>query len=127
MRNNKAKQNCLVHMRDRSRTLRNEPTEAEKKLWEALRYDRCGGLRFLRQHVVGVYIVDFYCAQTKLVVEVDGSIHDLPEVQQQDRHRQQLLEEQGLCVLRMTNDDVLAKNSDQLRQSIRDFLTAART
>ncbi|WP_309687037.1 endonuclease domain-containing protein [Armatimonas sp.] len=113
-------------MRNRSRALRNKPTEAEKKLWEALRYDRCNGLRFLRQHVIGVYVVDFYCAGARLVIEVDGSIHDLPEIRQQDQHRQQLIEEHGFSVLRLANDEVLAKTSGQLRQSVRDFLITSR-
>jgi 5-methyltetrahydrofolate--homocysteine methyltransferase len=112
-------------MRNRSRTLRNEPTDAETKLWDALRYDRCAGLRFLRHHVIGVYVVDFYCAKAKLVIEVDGSIHDIPEVRQQDQFRQKLLEERGLRVLRLTNEEVMARTPEQLRQTITQFLSTS--
>ena len=117
------KRAALQHLRDRARELRHNMTPAERKLWEALRYDRCQGLRFLRQHVIGPYIVDFYCAKVGLVIEVDGSIHDLPEVHLQDNLRQLGLEqEHGLRVLRLSNEAVLSSTPDQLRQEIDQFL-----
>ena len=122
MRKNDVKRRCLMHLRDRSRALRNSPTEAEKRLWEALRYDRCEGLRFLRQYVIGVYIVDFYCAQARLIIEVDGSIHDLPEVRLKDQSRAALLQEHGLRLLRLTNEQVRTQTPEQLRKRVKDFL-----
>ena len=99
------RRNLDRHLRQRSRGLRNEATVAEKILWEALRKDACGGYRFLRQHPIPPYVVDFYCAALKLVIEVDGSIHDLPEVQANDQLRQNTLEERGLHLLRITNQE----------------------
>lgn len=117
------KRAILEHLRDRARELRRNSTPAERKLWEALRYDRCQGLRFLRQQVIGPYIVDFYCAKARLVIEVDGSIHELPDIHLQDTLRQHGLEqEHGLRVLRLSNETVLSSTPDQLRQKIDQFL-----
>jgi very-short-patch-repair endonuclease len=110
--------NLDQHLRRRSRALRTEATVAEKILWEALRKDTCGGYRFLRQHPIAPYVVDFYCAALKLVIEVDGTIHDLPEVQANDQLRQKALEERGLHLLRLTNQEVLTKSTSELRQIV---------
>ena len=112
------RRNLDRHLRQRSRTLRTEATVAEKILWEALRKDACGGYRFLRQHPIPPYVVDFYCAALKLVIEVDGSIHAIPEVQANDQFRQQTLEERNLQVLRFTNEDVLSASPQELRRRI---------
>jgi very-short-patch-repair endonuclease len=112
------RRNLDQHLRQRSRVLRTEATVAEKVLWEVLRKDACGGYRFLRQHPIAPYVVDFYCAALKLVVEVDGSIHDLPEVQVNDQLRQRALEERGLHLLRLTNQEVLTKSAAELRQIV---------
>jgi very-short-patch-repair endonuclease len=111
------------HLRQRSRALRNRATPAEKILWEALRRDSCGGYRFLRQHVIAPYVVDFYCSALRLVIEVDGSIHNLPEVQANDRLRQQALEEKNLRVLRLKNEEVLHASPQELRQQILRAIT----
>ena len=84
---------------------RREPTPAEDRLWQMLRRHNLGGAKFRRQHVIGPFIVDFYCAVAQLVVEVDGPIHDLQ--QEQDKLRQEFLEQTGLTVLRFTNDEVM--------------------
>ena len=112
------RRNLDQHLRQRSRALRTEATVAEKILWEVLRKDACGGYRFLRQHPIAPYVVDFYCATLKLVVEVDGSIHDLPEVQANDQLRQKALEERGLRLLHLTNQEVLMKSAAELCQII---------
>jgi very-short-patch-repair endonuclease len=110
-------------MRDRAREFRREMTPAEKHLWAAIRYDQCDGLRFLRQRPMGAYVLDFYCAEKKLAVEVDGSIHLDPEVAENDRIRQEALEsERGVRFLRLTNDEVLESSPAQLRQKIRRYL-----
>ncbi len=88
-----------------ARNLRTNLTPAEEYLWQALRNRQLNSLRFRSQHPVGNFILDFYCASCKLVVEVDGNIHD-------DRHdydlaRTQALEAYGYFVLRFTNDEVL--------------------
>lgn len=81
-------------IRQRARELRQELTPAERKLWAALRNKKLNGLKFRRQHPIDRFIVDFYCAAHKLVVEVDGDIHDTqPE---RDAERSALLEQQGI-------------------------------
>ncbi len=86
-----------------ARQKRREPTPAEDMLWQALRDRQVDGLKFRRQHPVGQFIVDFYCAERGLIVEVDGPTHDYtPE---EDAIRQQFIEAQGLAVMRVTNDD----------------------
>ena len=85
--------------------LRKEDTESEKLLWRQLRDRRLHGFKFRRQHPIGPFIVDFYCVEKKLVVEVDGSIHESQA--HQDKERQQWLEESGgIQVIRVLASDV---------------------
>ena len=88
-----------------ARDLRTNLTPAEDYLWRALKSKQLNGLRFRSQHPVGNFILDFYCASCKLVVEVDGSIHD--DRQDYDLERTKVLETYGYFVLRFTNDEVL--------------------
>jgi very-short-patch-repair endonuclease len=88
-----------------ARDLRKNLTPAEEYLWQALKSKQLNGLRFRSQHPVGNFILDFYCPSCKLVVEVDGSIHD--DRQDYDLARTQALEAYGYFVLRFTNDEVL--------------------
>ncbi len=92
----------------RSRELRREMTPAEKILWEELRANKLG-VRFRRQQVIQGFIVDFYCHQAGLVVEVDGDIHDLQ--QEEDARREKALTEMGLRVVRFRNDEVVRELS----------------
>jgi very-short-patch-repair endonuclease len=88
-----------------AREMRHEATPAEDVLWEAIRNRKVNGAKFRRQHVIERFIVDFYCSEAGLVIEVDGPIHDYtPE---EDAIRQEFLEAQGLRVLRFKNDDVM--------------------
>ena len=84
--------------------LRKEMTREERRLW--YEFLRQYPVRFSRQKVLGRYIVDFYCAAAKLVVELDGSQHYEPCAAQKDAARTQFLEEYGLTVLRFPNNDV---------------------
>ena len=68
----------------RAKTLRKQPTAAENMLWVFLKQKPLG-CKFGRQHPYGIYILDFYCHQLKLAIEVDGYIHDKPEVKQNDQ------------------------------------------
>jgi len=86
-----------------ARRLRNDPTEAEKHLWQVFRL-KSFGIKFRRQAVIGQYIVDFVCFERKLVVEVDGGQH---ADNSQDNERDQWLKNQGFEVLRFWNNDVL--------------------
>ena len=90
----------------RARDLRKRQTFAEKKLWQAVRDSRLDGLRFRRQHPIARYFADFACESLRLVVELDGKIHDEDDHQLNDYHRQQEIEALGWFVLRFTNDQV---------------------
>jgi very-short-patch-repair endonuclease len=81
-------------------------TQAELVLWEYLRQHPLG-YKFRRQHPLGIYVVDFYCHKSKLVIEVDGSVHGEKEVREADIERQRQLELEGLKVIRYTNEEVL--------------------
>ncbi len=98
-----------------ARTLRKEMTKEERHLW----YDFLRGhtLKFYRQKPIGNYIVDFYCDQAKLVIELDGGQHYEPSGQQRDRMRTKDLENMGLSVLRFSNLDVM-QNFEGVCQTI---------
>ena len=88
----------------RARALRHESTPAEKILWRDLRNRRFAGYKFRRQHPVGPFITDFYCAALALVIELDGESHLGKE--QPDRVRQDWFEANGFKVLRFWNDAI---------------------
>ena len=99
----------------RARELRRAMTPAEKKLWRYI-CDNQLGVQFRRQHAVGPYIVDFFCARRKLVVEVDGDTHANPMQPEYDAERTQWLNEQkNYCVVRFWNDDVIHNIESVLR------------
>jgi isobutyryl-CoA mutase len=86
---------------------RGKPTEAENALWQYLRDKQLDGIKFRRQHIIDKYITDFISLENKLIVEVDGSIHQLPENKESDLQRTERLKELGFTVIRFTNDEVL--------------------
>jgi adenine-specific DNA methylase len=86
-----------------AKELRQQATEAEKLAWEILRNRRCLGLKFRRQQVIRGFIVDFYCAEYRLALELDGPIHD--HQQEQDQKRDKALAQEGVRVLRIQNED----------------------
>ena len=88
-----------------ARSFRRVSTLAEAALWKALRGRRLDGLKFRRQHPVDGFIVDFYCAEQRLIVEVDGSIHDRQRAA--DEERRAVLDASGYRVVRLSNDTVL--------------------
>ncbi len=90
---------------ERARTMRKNPTLAEKKLWQA--YLRKYKHRVLRQRVIDHFIVDFYIPKQKLVIEIDGPVHNEKEVQEYDTQRTLFLEAYNLQVIRFTNDEVM--------------------
>ncbi len=90
-------------LRDRARRLRKRQTGAERALWRRLRGKRLGGLKFRRQHVVGRFIVDFYCHECRLAVELDGSQHGEAEARRRDAARTAFLESRGVAVVRYSN------------------------
>jgi very-short-patch-repair endonuclease len=90
---------------ERAKELRQNMTFAEKKLWNE--YLKTFPLRVLRQRPIAHFIVDFYCAELKLVIEVDGDSHFTEDAQEHDRERTQILNGYGLTVMRFTNQQVL--------------------
>lgn len=86
--------------------LRKNMTVAESILWEELRNKRLLNLKFRRQHPIGIYIVDFYCHELKLVIEVDGEYHQFKDQMQKDFIRTEILEEFGLKVVRFNNEEI---------------------
>ncbi|MBD3837737.1 MAG: endonuclease domain-containing protein [Brevundimonas sp.] len=81
-------------------------TPPEARLWICLRRRGLGGLKFRRQHPVGPYVLDFYCAETKLAVEVDGQVHAHSDRAEHDRRRTEWLERHGVLVLRIVAEAV---------------------
>jgi very-short-patch-repair endonuclease len=106
----------------RARELRREPPPAERALWRCLRARQIGNFAFRQQHPIGPFIVDFYCARAKLVVEVDGDTHGTQEEYDDSRTRW-LEQERGLRVVRFTDHDVLGP--DAVLESIRAYLLVA--
>ncbi len=96
-----------------SRRMRANPTPAEALLWSKLRKLKLGGYRFLRQRIIGPYIVDFYCAELDLIIEIDGPIHQTQK--EYDDHRTKYLENLGKHVIRFTNQQILENTDDILR------------
>jgi very-short-patch-repair endonuclease len=93
----------------RAKVLRKKSTPAEELLWKMVRNRRMLGLKFRRQHPLQYFVVDFYCHEPRLVLEVDGSIHQLEMVKQHDMERENTIRDMGLTVLRFTNDEVFSQ------------------
>ncbi len=89
----------------RAKDLRRNMTAAEKKIW--YEFLRLQSVRVLRQRPIDNYIVDFYCASAKLVIEIDGNTHSTEQEKEYDEIRTKVLEGYGLKVIRFTNDEVL--------------------
>ena len=86
--------------------LRRNETIAEKLLWEKLRNNQLGGLKFRRQHPVNIYIADFYCHKFKLIIELDGDYHYQEEQKQKDEVRTEVLRLNDLKIIRFKNEEV---------------------
>lgn len=100
---------------ERASIFRKQQTFAEEILWNYLR-TKPFGFKFRRQHPFSAYILDFYCHQLKLAIEVDGSIHDVEKVKENDHARQQQLEQEGITFLRFTNNEIRLKREEVIRQ-----------
>ena len=93
-------------MKARRRALRQKGTSAEALLWRLLRNRRLGGRKFRRQHSIGPYILDFYCEEEQLAIELDGAIHDDLHQRTYDHTRTKDLNAHGIHVLRFRNNEV---------------------
>ena len=102
----------------RARELRRDMTPGEKTLWQELRASKLG-IHFRRQQIIAGFIVDFYCHKAALVIEVDGDIHDLQQVE--DASREKVLQEMGLRVVRFKNEKVV-KNLSEVVMKIKELI-----
>ena len=97
-----------------ARTLRKGMTPAERTLWQALRRRRVAGLKFRRQHPIGSFVLDFVCPSIRLVIEVDGPVHD--ESVDYDQARTDQLERYGYRVIRFTNEEITTQIDGVIRR-----------
>jgi very-short-patch-repair endonuclease len=96
-----------------ARELRNKSTEVEEILWQYLRDRRFFGKKFRRQHIIKGFIVDFYCFEDKVAIELDGGIHLMRKTY--DDARQKAIGNNGISILRFTNDEILSSIKHVLR------------
>ena len=101
---------------ENARKLRFNTTPAESILWDRLKNGQLNGIKFRRQHPFGRYILDFYCHQAKLCIELDGSIHQDPDQKNHDQERERDLQQEGLKIIRFQNEEIYSSIEDVLMQ-----------
>jgi very-short-patch-repair endonuclease len=111
--NKHTNQHAFLHQR--AKEFRKSATEAEAFLWEALKARKLAGLKFRRQHAIGPFIVDFYCHARRLLIEVDGEVHE--QQRDYDEHREIWLRDEGYLVLRFSNEAVMG-NTEMILEGI---------
>ena len=109
-------------LKETRKKLRNDMTEAEKKLWEYLRWKKINWLKFRRQHSVWRYILDFYCPKLKIWIELDWNVHDNRE--EYDNIRTEFLNNCGIKIIRFSNNDIennLKWSLEKLKNYIKNY------
>ncbi|MFH1051064.1 MAG: endonuclease domain-containing protein [bacterium] len=106
---------------EKARKLRNESTKSEIILWKYLKGKQMLGYDFHRQKPLNNYIVDFFCNELMLAIEIDGSSHDSNERQEEDNERQEILEELGIRFLRFRDEEV-KMNTEKVLDEIRNWV-----
>jgi very-short-patch-repair endonuclease len=106
-----------------AKELRKSETEAEKILWSKLNKNQILGLQFRRQHPINIFIADFYCVRIKLIIEVDGSIHEIVENQEHDIGRAQILNDFGITLIRFSNKQIF----DEIDSTVVQIITIAQS
>lgn len=109
-------------LKDRRRELRRNQTDAEKALWARVRNKQFCGLKFFRQYSMGAYVLDFYCPEKKLAVELDGGQHNLAEGKEYDAERTAYLNAHGIEVVRFWNNEVLYEMEGALESLIQRLI-----
>jgi len=104
---------------EKAKELRKAMTSAEEILWKHLRNKKLNGLKFRRQHPIFIFIADFYCHQKKLIIELDGEIHDDPEQIEHDENRTADLEGKGFTILRFRNEELISDLETVLERIIK--------
>jgi very-short-patch-repair endonuclease len=118
-RGSKPRFSRTTQMTKRARNLRGSMTDAEAKLWRAVRRNQIDNLNFRRQHPIGPYTLDFYCPSLKLGIELDGGQHAEESKQVADRRRTGWLASKGIHIIRFWNNDVLSNLSGVLTEIAR--------
>jgi very-short-patch-repair endonuclease len=103
-------------IRNRARSLRKNQTLAESLLWSKLRSRQLSGFKFRRQHPIDNFILDFYCSEAHLAVEIDGSQHINAENKKMDNVRTAFLKQKGIQVIRFWNNDTLNHLDDVIAE-----------
>lgn len=111
-----------AYLLEHARSLRKNQTDAESLLWQLLRDRQLNQCKFRRQHPIEPYILDFYCHEQKLAIELDGGQHNERSAIEKDRDRTAFLEKQGITVLRFWNSEVL-QNTEAVLEQIYNALT----
>jgi len=114
----------LEILKSRRRVLRRNPPSPEIIVWNTVRNRQIDGCKFKRQYSVGRFVIDFFCPELKLAVEIDGDTHYKESEQEKDRHRQQYLEKLGIKFLRFTNQDI-NENLNGVVERIREYIQTA--
>lgn len=116
--NDNLHQDAVGKLYQYGRELRKESTAAEKLLWNHLRNRKLNGLKFRRQHPIDKFVVDFYCHEKKLVIELDGGVHDIKENKEYDEARTSMLAGLGIYVIRVRNEEVIDNEKIVLKRII---------
>ncbi len=111
--------------KDLRRNLRNDMPEAEQKLWWVIRGRQMEGFKFRRQYGVGPYVLDFYCPELRLGIEIDGDSHFQEGGQERDRNRDEFIRSKGITILRFTNLDVKLRLQGVVDDTLRFVKTGA--
>jgi len=109
------------YLKPRRKHLRNNSTEAEILLWTYLKGKQLNGRKFRRQQSISNYIVDFYCPEEKLVVELDGDFHFDEEVKKYDKERTNCINNLGIKLIRFENQEVIYNLETVLKSIEKEF------
>ena len=121
--NSKGNINYLSQLRELSRNNRNNPTEAELKIWNEILRKKKTGFTFLRQKPINRFILDFYCSELNLAIEIDGNSHN--KKQGYDSERDKFLQQIGITTLRFTNKEIF-NNIDGIKNKLKISLVKGR-
>lgn len=106
----------LTYLKETRKKLRNNATKAEQFLWNFLKGRQLKNTKFRRQHSIGNFIVDFYCAEKRIAIEIDGAIHNKKEIKINDAEKTETLNFYNVKVLRFTNEEVFDNVVHVLKQ-----------
>ena len=109
------------NIQENAQILRKNETKAEKILWDKLKNKQLLGYKFRRQHPICQFIADFYCHKAKLAIEIDGSIHNLPEIKEKDDGKTYEIERFDITVIRFINEEIYS-NIDSVLEKIKKHL-----